>query len=353
MKKSFKFSGIAAKQSVKHSVISTVCKVEEILQIAEIDRIRRSEKGEIFGFQRPKIQNHINEIKDYLKKEESVLPNPIVLAFTKNILVVKKGGNNIQIQIDITNGPPGLVVDGQQRLTALRELNNKNFEIFVSILICEDEEELKRQFILINNTRPLPKSLIYELLPEVGNLPERMSTRTLASKITNKLNYEESSSLYLDIKQHTNVQGRIKDTVLQRLIMNSFSDGACRELIHEDNGEELCINLISEFFKGVQQTFPKAWDKKQRPHTSRLIHGAGIVSMGYVMEYLFFKKAARTYQEFASGLAPLLGRTAWTEKDGNWYFGDEIRTWNSLQNINRDIYMLAGYLLRCIKKELR
>ena len=132
--------------------------------------------------------------------------------------------------------------------------------------------------------------------------------------------------------------------------MNSLSDGACRELIHADNGEELCISLISEFFKGIQQTFPKAWDKKHRPHTSRLIHGAGIVSMGYVMEYLFFKKDARTYQEFASGLAPLLGRTAWTEKDGSWNFGEEIRTWNSLQNVNRDILMLASYLLRCIKK---
>ena len=71
-----------------------------------------------------------------------------------------------------------------------------------------------------------------------------MSTRTLASKITNKLNYDESSSLYLDIKQHTNIQGRIRDTALQKLIMNSLSDGACRELIHTDNGEELCIRLI-------------------------------------------------------------------------------------------------------------
>ena len=349
MKKVFKFSGIEAKQSKKHNVISVVCKAEEILQIAEIDRIRRSEKGEIFGFQRPKIQNHINEIRDYLMKDESVLPNPIVLAFTKHISIIKKDKNNLEIEIDVTNGPPGLVVDGQQRLTALSELQKNNFDVFVSILICEDEEELKRQFILINNTRPLPKSLIYELLPEVENLPDRMSTRTLASKITNKLNYEESSSLYLDIKQHTNIQGRIRDTALQKLIMNSLSDGACRELIHTDNGEELCIRLISEFFKGVQQTFPKAWDKKHRPHTSRLIHGTGIVSMGYVMEYLFFKKDARTYQDFASGLAPLLGRTAWTEKDGNWNFGDEIRNWNSLQNINRDILMLASYLLKCIK----
>jgi DGQHR domain-containing protein len=351
MNKYLKFTGIEAKQSNKHHVISVICKANEILQIAEIDRIRRNETGEVFGFQRPKIKNHINEIRDYLKKDEAVLPNPIVLAFTKGISIENKDRNNIEIEIDVTTGPPGLVVDGQQRLTALAELKDKEFEVFVSILICEDEEELKRQFILINNTKPLSKSLIFELLPGVSNLPERMSAKTLASELINNLNYDESSSLYLDIKQHTNVQGRIRDTAIQRLILNSLSDGACRELINEENGKELCFNLISQYFKAIQGTFPKAWDKKLRPHTSRLIHGAGIVAMGYVMEYLFNRDNARTFQEFKAGIAPLEKRTAWTEKDGSWNFGDEIRNWNSIQNTGRDIQLLASYLLRIVRKK--
>ena len=66
------------------------------------------------------------------------------------------------------------------------------------------------------------KSLIYELLPDVSNLPERMSSRSLAAELTNMLNYEETSELYLDIKQHTNMNGRIKDTAVQKLIMNSI-----------------------------------------------------------------------------------------------------------------------------------
>jgi len=258
MNKYLKFTGIEANQSDNHHVVSVVCKADEILQIAEIDRIRRDETGEIFGFQRPKIKNHINEIRDYLNKDGAVLPNPIVLAFTKSISITKRDANNIEVEIDVTNGPPGLVVDGQQRLTALAEVINKKFEVFVSILICKDEEELKRQFILINNTKPLSKSLIFELLPGVNNLPERMSAKTLASKLVNNLNYDESSSLYLDIKQHTNVQGRIRDTAIQRLILNSLSDGACRELINEENGEELCFNLISQFFKAIKRTFPEA-----------------------------------------------------------------------------------------------
>ena len=244
MKKSIKFNGITANQSTSHTVISMACQAKDIIEIAEIDRIRRSSKGKILGFQRPKIQNHINEIRDYIKQDDSVLPNPIVLAFTDSISIRQGKNNVVEIKIDLSKGPPGLVVDGQQRLTAIRELPDKDFELFVSILICPDEEELRRQFILINNTKPLSKSLIYELLPEVSNLPERMSSRSLAAELTNMLNYEENSELYLDIKQHTNMEGRIKDTAIQRLIMNSLNDGACRELIRKSKGNS-CVLISS------------------------------------------------------------------------------------------------------------
>ena len=80
-----------------------------------------------------------------------------------------------------------------------KDISNKDFEVFASVLICKDEEELRRQFILINNTKPLSKSLIYELLPQVSDMPERMNSRTLAAKLTSRLNYDTTTSLYLDI----------------------------------------------------------------------------------------------------------------------------------------------------------
>jgi DGQHR domain-containing protein len=124
-------------------------------------------------------------------------------------------------------GPPGLVVDGQQRLTALSQLDDKDFEIFVSALICSDEAELRRQFVLINNARPLPKSLIYELLPGVEGLPHRLSHRARAADLVARLNYDNRSSLCAMIYQHTNPGGIIRDTAIQRVIMNSLNDGSC------------------------------------------------------------------------------------------------------------------------------
>ena len=241
-------------------------------------------------------------------------------------------------------------MDGQQRLTALSGLPEKQFQVFVSALLCRDEDELRKQFILINNTRPLPKSLIYELLPTVDGLPERMSSRSMAAKLTETLNYDEASSLHGQIKQHTNPDGIIADTIVQKLIMNSLADGACRELIRETDGEEKCFTLISEFFKAVQDIFEDAWIERT-PKTSRLVHGAGIVSMGYVMEYLYARDKATVADDFKPGIMPLVKYTAWTS--GEWHFGDEVRPWNGIQNLHRDIQMLASFLTRILKRAER
>lgn len=322
-----------------------------MLKFAAIDRIGRSAQGELSGFQRPQIAAHIREIKDYLELEDAVLPNPIVVAFTKGVTVKSLGNGIASIKISLANGPPGFVVDGQQRLTALSHIDNKDFEVFVSALICSDEAELRRQFVLINSTRPLPKSLIYELLPGVEGLPHRLSHRARASLLTARLNYDERSSLKGMIYQHTNPGGIIRDTAIQRVIMNSLNDGIMRELIRRDCGEEKCFSIISEFYRAVQRVFPDAW-RSQTPKTSRLVHGAGIVALGYVMEVLALLDAAQTSEEFAKGLSALDGETAWTE--GEWDFGNgDRRHWKAIQNVNRDIVMLAQHLIGIVRADLK
>ena len=303
------------------------------------------------GFQRPQIATHIREIRDYLEKSDAVLPNPIVVAFTNAIEVEPLDGNICRVTIDVTDGPPGLVVDGQQRLTALGQVEHKDFQVFVSALICQDESELRRQFVLINNTRPLPKSLIYELLPTVNGLPHRFEGRTFAAELTARLNYDPASSLRGMIHQHTNPAGLITDTAIQRVIMNSLNDGMMREFIKEKDGDERCFDLISEFYRAVQKVFANEW-QGQTPKSSRLVHGAGIVSLGYVMEVLALLDGARKWEDFAKGLGCLVGRTAWTS--GEWPLStDDIRHWKAIQNVNKDIVSLAQYLISAVRADLR
>ncbi len=307
--------------------------------------------GKLNGFQRPQIAGHIREIKDYLEKPEAILPNPIVVAFTSGIVIKDKEEGRCQVSIDVSKGPPGLVVDGQQRLSALSQLNGKDFQVFVSAVLCEDDAELRRQFVLINNTRPLPKSLIYELLPTVDGLPRRLSDRSLAAEFTARLNYDAGSSLKGLVHQHTNPAGLIRDTAIQRVIINSLGDGVMRELIRRKNGKDQCFELISEFYRAVQDVFRSEW-KGHTPKTSRLVHGAGIVALGYVMEVLALLDGARCWEEFTKGLGCLVGRTAWTS--GEWDFGSgDRRHWKAIQNVNRDIVTLAQYLIGVVRADVR
>lgn len=321
-------------------------------KFALIERVVRDAEGGLSGFQRPQIAGHIREIRDYLEKPEAILPNPIVVAFTSHIEMSDEGSDGrCIVEIDTAAGAPGLIVDGQQRLTALSQVDEKDFQVFVSAIICRDDEELRRQFVLINNTRPLPKSLIYELLPTVTGLPRRLGDRSVAADIAARLNYDKSSSLDGQIYQHTNPGGLIRDTAIQRVIINSLSDGVMRELIREPDGAELCFKLISDFYQAVQYVFKDAW-KDHTPKSSRLVHGAGIMSLGYVMEILVLLDGARTFDDFARGIACLVDKTAWTS--GEWNFAEnDKRHWKSVQNVNRDIVTLAQYLVGIVRADVR
>ena len=108
---------------------------------------------------------------------------------------------------------------------------------------------------------------------------------------------------------NTSPTGVISDIAVQKFFLNSLSDGAMRLLITKDNGVELCLGLAQEFFKAVAYVFRDAWEE-QTPKTSRLVHGAGIVAMGYVMDLLHRSDGARTWQDFAAGMSCLVDKVA-------------------------------------------
>jgi DGQHR domain-containing protein len=348
------FSAIKAEQSPEHTVFSFAASAGQVFEMARIDRAGRSDTGVLSGFQRPQIASHIHEIRDYLEREDAVLPNSVVVAFTDKVNIHPGKGNVITVEIDIENGPPGLIVDGQQRLSALAPLTQKSFQVFVSGILCQNEEELRRQFILINNTRPLPKELIYELLPGISELPERMSSRSMASALTQRLNFDRSSSLYRQIHLHTNPAGKIANNAIQRVIMTSRSHGALRILAQSPDGDEKCFQLMSDFYRAVQAVFKKDWDGLS-PKTSRLVHSVGVISTGRVMEVAFQIGQARNFGDFCNVLDAIADQTHWTQ--GKWVIGNadnsRERAWNEFQSTHPDIQMLSDHLDRLVRQSYR
>lgn len=337
---------ISPRQGYGPRVICFSATPQQVMQIARIERIGRDGAGNLTGFQRPQIAAHIREIRDYLAQSDAMLPNAIVLAFAAGAKIGRQG----TFTVDVSKGPPGWVVDGQQRLAAAKELLDRPFEFVVSAFVCEDLKELNRQFILINNTRPLPKPLIYELLPGVSGLPSRLSDRAGAALLIEALNYRKGSSLRGTIHQQTNPDGYLKDTLIQKMLINSIQHGALRDFSGNDALLGGGYGVVSEFFSAVRQVFRDDWDG-HTAKTSRLLHGAGIVAMGYIMDELCIRKGAVAHADFEAGLQPLVGKTCWTS--GEWNFGEERRPWNSLQNTNSDYRLLSHHLVRIIRRHAR
>ena len=346
----YTYTALRAKQASDQYVFSFVASIADILEFSEIERIGRNNDGELMGFQRHQVSPHIKEIRNYLTSSESVLPNAIIIAFIEGVSVREINQKIIEISIDTSKMKPGYVVDGQQRLTALSGANRPEFEVFISGIICKDYNQLRQQFVLINNTRPLPRTLIYELLPTIDGLPERFTSRKFSARIVDRLNYSKDSVLQGQIKQHTCPKGVLSDTALQKVVSNSTSDGALRQILQENDYEIKSYNLLNDFFSAVIEVFKSEWIG-MTPKTSRLKHGAGLVAMGFIMEYLY-STGARTKEDFIPSLYLLKKYTNWTT--GVWNFSQtDIRPWNGIQNTPTDMDLLANYLMRSIKKEFR
>ena len=345
-----RYPALRARQAADHDVIVFAAAPKDVLTFAQIERVGRTDDGQLKGFQRHQIASHIRDIRDYLSRDDALLPNAVIIAFIEGVQVKDLGQGRLEVLIDDKKGPPGFVVDGQQRLTALSGLHKPDFQVFVSAVVCKNYDELRQQFVLINNTRPLPKTLIYELLPTVDGLPERYTARRFAAKVVERLNFAGGRALRGEIRQHTNPGGVISDTAMQKLVMNSTAHGAIRELIQHEDRDERAVDLINEFFEAVAEVFGGEW-VGMTPRVSRLRHGAGIVAMGFVMDLLFSSQGATTKQQFVPCLELLKPYTAWTS--GTWKMDDSELQWNDIQNTPSDIDLLTRFLVSTTKRQLR
>jgi DGQHR domain-containing protein len=327
---------------------------------ATISRVRRAEARALSGYQRPEVLKHIAEIRAYLEGERPMLPNSMVMAFDQRVRFEpgqppESPGyvcpGTLVIPVDPTapdEAKPGFIVDGQQRLAAIRDAAIGCFPICVTAFITGDVREQTEQFILVNSTKPLPKGLIYELLPATqSRLPSLLERRRFPAYLAERLNYDEDSPLKEMIQTPTNPLGVIKDNSILRMIENSLDQGMLYRLRGGEDGPDVdtILRVLKNFWGAVSDVFKDAWGA--HPRKSRLMHGAGIVSLGFVMDWIGERYALSgipSRQQFAADLLPLKEVCRWTA--GYWEFGPgSVRKWNEVQNTSKDIQLLSNYLL--------
>lgn len=350
-KKILELPAIEIRQGKNRKLYSFAVDGKSLHDFCTVSRVSRHEGDGLSGYQRPEVVSHISQIKDYLESENPLLPNAIVVAFNPTVSfkaapgrpgISRIGTLSIPVDPDCADADkPGWIVDGQQRTAALRDARVDSFPVCVVGFVAEGYEEQRQQFILVNATKPLPKGLIYELLPSTeGKLPLSLARRKLPSLLAERLNYDADSPLQGMIRTPTNGVGVIADNSILKMLENSLTDGALYN--YKTIDEQL--DILKEFWSGVKKTFPEAWGKP--PRLSRLMHGAGVIAMGFLMDTIADRHrntSKLTSKLFHQELNPLRNVCKWTE--GYWTLANnESLKWNELQNVPRHIQMLSSYL---------
>jgi DGQHR domain-containing protein len=350
---------IEVRQSAERVLYTFAVDAKAVPSFATVSRIHRTGEGGLQGYQRPEVLAHIGEIRAYIESESPMIPNAVVIAFDTRVRFEPHPGptapyarmGTIVIPIDgelPEEKRPGFIVDGQQRLAAIRDAEVESFPLCVSAFITDDVREQTEQFILVNSTKPLPKGLIYELLPGTeATLPTILQRRRLPAHLLTRMNQDDGSPLRGMVNTITNPGGKIKDNSILRMVENSLSDGVLYRLKAGNGADdvETMLSVLYGFWRAVARTFPDAWSLPAK--RSRLVHGAGIVSMGFVMDAIaerYRNKGFPSDKAFTRDLEPLKPFCRWT--DGIWDFGPgQQRKWNEIQNTTKDIQLLANYLL--------
>lgn len=358
-----RFPALQVHQGNEQQIYTFAVDGKELPKFTTVSRVRRDER-QIAGYQRPEVLAHVAAIRSYIETTSPMIPNAIVVAFDTRVRFepadpvtsadsyVSLGTLVVPVDEALPDeDKPGWIVDGQQRCAAVREAKVDSFPLCVTAFITADEGEQRAQFILVNSTKPLPKALIYELLPTTeGLLPPALMRKRFPAFVVERLNFDEDSPFYQLIQTPTIPDGVVKGTSVLRMLENSLTNGCLYYYRDPDTGAgniEGMLSILKPFWWAVQKVFNEAWGLP--PRRSRLMHGVGIASLGYLMDAITYEYIDQGLlpdeSDFAAELEILRDDCAWT--GGYWYLEDDsVRRWNELQNTHKDIKLLTDHLQR-------
>jgi DGQHR domain-containing protein len=364
---------LAIRQHPNHEMYLFALRADEILKIAAISRIARTSEAELIGYQRQEVRKHVEDILDYLNSGDILFPNALILAFSESVRFRRSRGpspddglaqaGTLEIPLpEEGEAPPAWLVDGQQRALALARSSRPEFAVPVVGFVASQVQVQRDQFIRVNSSRPLPRALLTELLPETDlALPRWIAARKLPSAIVDTLNNSPESPFFRLVKRpssraHESASRALEpdsavvtDTALVEMVRSRLHDsGGClfpyRNVATGETDGDSVLRLLVAYWSAVRAVFPDAWGIP--PTRSRLMHGAGIKAMGSLMDAII-SRLRTSSPSFRADLEAEMRRVvevcAWTS--GVWK-GMGAVPWNSVEDTPRDVRLLSNHLLR-------
>jgi len=335
----------------------------DIVRVADISRIERDANDALKGFQRPEIRQHVKGIVEYLNQGDVLFPNAIILALSPDVKFAASRGSKptgdarvsesgtLTLPIYEEGQRVAWIVDGQQRSIALSQTQQKHLAVPVVGFVSDQVSVQREQFILVNKAKPLPTRLIDELLPETTAmvLPRELAARKVPAELVNLLHQDPTSPFHGLVKRASDrgASGAVATgTALLSAIKSSLSNplGALAPLrsAGRDGGADVAgmYRILKTYWTAVRAVFPDAWGKD--PRQSRLMHSAGLLAMGLLMDAIYGRLPAdasvATVQGELEKIAPVC---RWTK--GTW---ETLGlAWNDIEKTSQNVKKLQEVLV--------
>ena len=231
------------------------------------ERIAHSEAA----FQRPVIRRKIQELLQYYKdcreaQNLPAVPGAVIMTTDRRLAFTALGAGGRIGQLQIPEEPGVLrALDGQHRLLALHAASaGDGMRIDVPAVVFDslDARQVVELFVTINakHTRLNPS----HLLGLAGRRLYSDRQQALAHDIIRKLNEDDGSPLYGEIRMLGVGRGRVSQAPLNEEMVDLFKTirnlgGPTKGKEFEGQGARFFLN----YFKALQQAFPRAWAGKK------------------------------------------------------------------------------------------
>jgi DGQHR domain-containing protein len=255
----------------------------------EADKIVQSSYEEDKPFQRLIDMTRINKIGAYLRSEDALMPNPVILATSNETTVeVERNGSVSRIVLSwLGDKRPVNIIDGQHRIRALRKLIDDgqsefgNFMIPFSLLIDVPYYMQAELFAIINGRqKAVNRSLIYDLLgylPTVSNQSIRdraykgeVAVQRFCHKVVKVLNLSSKSPWQSLIKMRGAGTGVVSQAAfvdhLTLLVKPRSKRASMLPVLYDyfkDNDLVGLSKVCVIYFLGIRNAWPQYWENEE------------------------------------------------------------------------------------------
>lgn len=263
---------------------------DTIFQWARIEQTAQK-KG---AAQRVLSPNHKRTIESYIEASpQNIIPTAVTLAlppksfnlqeFNVDGLELPEATSFATVTID-NNDKPGLVLDGQHRLEALRD---QPIPLICSLILGANQVEQSLHFIIINNkAKKVPQDLVKAILRDMPPAAKKELDDRIQSARLSLGNYGSALKL-LDSKRTSPFKGFIDWDANRRgprLFKPLALEGALKEImVHLVTAENLdldeCLEIMVAMWNGIKSAVEEAYQQPWGKTDLKLYSKAGLVAV--------------------------------------------------------------------------